>query len=95
MTATSNPAIRHFAVEEDVGRVCPPPKPYLLHPLSPLRWCAYLTSDDLPHNVVIANGWTRRRAVARARTLWFEAVRFAHDDEECSIYCTFVPAGGK
>jgi hypothetical protein len=79
-------------VEEDVGRIWPPPKPYLLHLLSPLRWCAYLESDDLPQSVVIANGWTRRRAITKARELWFEAVRFGTEDEDCGIYCTYVPA---
>ena len=98
-TPTSNPTqpIHRLEVEEDVGRIWPPPKPYLLNFWAPLRWCAFLSSSDVPgygHAFVVANAWTRSGAVKKARALWFEHIRI-EVGEPCSILCLFVPGGTK
>lgn len=91
-TKNSNPigAVRGFQVQEDIGRIWPPPKPYLLNLLAPLRWCAALWTPDF-NGVVIANAWTRNGATKKARALWYEQARREINDDHCSIFVTFVP----
>lgn len=82
---------RTFDVAEDVGRIWPPPRPYVLHLLSPFRFCASLFTDypDGSKGVVIANAWTRAGAIREARRRWFEQARLVSDDDECSIVGLF------
>ena len=90
---TTNPIrVRRFEVQEDVGHIWPPPRPYLLNLLVPLRWCATLFTADF-NGIVVANAWTRRGAVKKVRALWFEQARIATEDEQATILALFEPSG--
>jgi hypothetical protein len=83
-------AVRGYRVQEDVGRIWPPPRPYVLNFLAPLRWCAALYTPAF-NGLVVANAWTRRAAVRKARALWFEQARLQIGDDRRSIFVTFAP----